>query len=252
MKTNTIGKKYKKYGKYRKDKYWKKNYRKPWKKQKFIRKSRTFNRTSYKRLPKDEKDKRKQRYVRKPNSKKCKCYICGEPNHFAKNCPKRYKPSTNKQIERLNIIEDLEEDIVSINSDDLDVYSIVSNYEYQLEAISSNSDSESDTDVNNLLGQLNQEIGMPSSHDTFFMMECNADTECQHNFQIGLGFDTTRCSYCNWFPAKDKRAQCLLCSITYCIICLEKLNMIHKITLANNREDHSIERIELHLTTREL
>ena len=89
---------------------------------------------------------------------------------------------------------------------------------------------------------------MTHSHDTFFMMECSADTECQHNFQIGLGFDTTRCSYCNWFPAKSKRAQCLLCNITYCIVCLEKLNMTHKITLESNdelREDHSIENKEL-------
>ena len=106
--------------------------------------------------------------------------------------------------------------------------------------------------IDNLLGQLNQEIGLTPSQDTFFMMECNADTECQHNFQIGLGFDTTRCSYCNWFPAKDKRAQCLLCSKTYCIVCLEKLNMTHKITLGNSREDHSLESRELHLTIRDL
>ena len=87
------------------------------------------------------------------------------------------------------------------------------------------------------------------------MMECNANTECQHNFRIGLGFDTTRCSYCNWFSAKNKRAQCLLRSITHCTVCSEKLNRAHKITLENNdemREDHSLENKELHLAIREL
>ena len=163
MKMNIIGKNTKNMENIEKKKYWKKKYRKPWKNQKFIRKSRTFNRTNYKKLPREEKDKRKQRYVRKPNSKKCNCFICGEPNHFVKNCPKRQRPNTNKQIERLHFIEDLEEDIVSITSDDSEVYSIVSDYEYQIEAISSDSDSESDTNIDNLFRQLNQEIGLTPS-----------------------------------------------------------------------------------------
>lgn len=59
---------------------------------------------------------------RKPSRPKCTCFICGDEFHLANKCPNQNFGSKD----RINLIEDLSDDIVSLIDEDgpFDVYNI--------------------------------------------------------------------------------------------------------------------------------
>lgn len=45
----------------------------------------------------------------------------------------------------------------------------------------------------------------------------------EHNFKYKIGTDTTKCEFCSWYPAFDKRFKCIECIIEICHICAKKI-----------------------------
>ena len=79
--------------------------RPPKPKRKFVRRSITFKKGI----------KNSPHLVKRPSKEKCSYFICGDPKHFANSC-------LNKQISHnqgiINLVQGLEEDIVSLNGDE--------------------------------------------------------------------------------------------------------------------------------------
>lgn len=68
--------------------------------------------------------KSKPHQFRKPSHTKCSCFICGDPKHFANKCPKKF---SHENIDIINLIEGLDDDIVSlIDNEVYEVYNICS------------------------------------------------------------------------------------------------------------------------------
>lgn len=71
-------------------------------------------------------EKKSDRYVKKPSKNKCTCFIYGDPKHLINACPNKRNDYFE---ERVNLIHNLEDDIISISSDDSEACSIISDYE---------------------------------------------------------------------------------------------------------------------------
>nr|BAA01607.1 194K polypeptide [Rice tungro bacilliform virus]prf//1817177A capsid protein [Rice tungro bacilliform virus] len=124
---------------------------------------------------------RRKNYVRRPSiKKKCRCYICQDENHLANRCPRRY---TNQA--RASLIDGLDEDIVSIASDDEDI-------ENFLEII-----------------ELDEFIAHSSQ-------------EHEHTWEIGGKKDKV-CEICSYFTDYNKTVSCKTCETQYCKTCSDQL-----------------------------
>ena len=145
----------------------------------------------------------KNKYVKKPQTRKCKCFICGDERHLANKCPNK-----NKNIERSNLIEQIKEYNIELvqtdNSDNESVYSIYSDEE-----------DKSLTKITYTYVNTEQE-------------------ECPHNWINRRGNNYIKCFNCGYYPSIDKRSQCNICFKEICYICLKK---VFNIELNTGSED---------------
>nr|CAY56550.1 P194 protein [Rice tungro bacilliform virus] len=152
-------------------------------------------RKTLKRVTNYNRNKRKN-YVRKPNIKrKCRCYICQDENHLANRCPRRYVNQA-----RASMIEGLEEDIVSIASDDED-------YENFFEII-----------------ELEEFLSKSGQQDH------------EHTWETG-GKKEKTCDICDYYTDFIKTIVCKTCEIQYCTTCANQLGIEVEKTYKKSREE---------------
>nr|KAJ0203254.1 hypothetical protein LSAT_V11C500251700 [Lactuca sativa] len=156
----------------------------------YERKKKLRKSTSYK---KGNKPYYKNKYVKRPQTRNCKCFICGDIKHLANKCPNK-----NKNIEKSNLIEQIGEyNIELLNSDNSDNESIYSIY----------SDSDNDKHLTKI---------------TYTYVNTEQE-ECQHNWINKRGNNYIKCYNCGYYPSIEKRSQCNICFTEICYICLKKL-----------------------------
>lgn len=172
-----------------------------YKPRKYLRKSKQFDK------------RKKDKYVRrnKPN-RKCHCFICGDPNHFANKCPNRHN---NKQ--RSNLVDELDE--------------------YKIE-----SSDENDLDDNESIYNIISDNEESSQKSITYTLVNNENELCNHPWIQNKGNDHIPCFLCNRYPEIIKRFQCDNCFMEICFLCakrhfnLELITKKHMITEKNFQE----------------
>nr|QVY19275.1 p194 [Agapanthus tungrovirus] len=140
---------------------------------------------------------KKNKFVKKPSMRKCKCFLCGDVSHLANTCPQRNNRSRPfNQSARMALINGLDEDVVSLdgNENDDEIYEISSDID--------------DEEIFVRSGQLT-EIG---------------ETSHRHSFKKGGKLDK-KCQKCKLYSSLKLTICCEICNLQYCNICAKEENL---------------------------
>lgn len=147
---------------------------------------------------------------------KCKCYICGEPGHFAKNCR---NSRVNK--DRLMTYEDLDLD------DNWDIISLEDNEDPADSDICSFSDDEQDREERNqytldsvfMIRTKGEFIdwNLERAHKVLTNEQQNCKHEWIHHSEVSPA--NNRCYFCRLIAPKRARTRCGCCNLLLCSFC---------------------------------
>lgn len=206
-------------------------YNSPYRKKYTLRKSKTYDgkpHSTHLRLIKD-KDKGKR-------TTKCKCYICGEEGHFARNCR-----SKKGRLDRANFYNNAEIpkdwDVISVGMDEDDRDEICSlsdgegPAEDTISAMIRSPFQEEDLKGLEYMAHFamvlifDQPYGQKSTWMTIHAVP-EEQKSCQHTWSDLEQHGQRKCAYC-WFYVEAKMsAQCEMCKLTACATCLHREHQI--------------------------
>ncbi|KAJ4790953.1 polyprotein [Rhynchospora pubera] len=158
--------------------------------------------------------------------RKCKCFICGEEGHFARNCTRQ-----KGNIARAAIVENLDLD------DDWDVLSVDQN-EPDSDAICSFSEGEGGTS-HSLMAGINEvpyeTAMMITSEEISWRVVTSVPQEiqnCAHQWEDNspVAQEFMRCLFCKEQTNPRMRAHCSSCHLTICPMC-SRFNMGRRLTI---------------------
>ncbi|KAJ4778498.1 polyprotein [Rhynchospora pubera] len=158
--------------------------------------------------------------------RKCKCFICGEEGHFARNCTRQ-----KGNIARAAIIENLDLD------DDWDVLSVDQN-EPDSDAICSFSEGEGSTSQS-LMAGINEvpyeTTMMITSEEISWRVVTSVPQEiqnCAHQWEDNspVAQEFMRCLFCKEQTNPRMRAHCSICHLTVCPMC-SRFNLGRRLTI---------------------
>ncbi|KAJ4755548.1 polyprotein [Rhynchospora pubera] len=158
--------------------------------------------------------------------RKCKCFICGEEGHFARNCTRQ-----KGNIARATIVENLDLD------DDWDVLSVDQN-EPDSDAICSFSEGEGGTS-HSLMAGINEvpyeTAMMITSEEISWRVVTSVPQEiqnCAHQWEDNspVAQEFMRCLFCKEQTNPRMRAHCSLCHLTVCPMC-SRFNLGRRLTI---------------------
>ncbi|KAJ4748510.1 polyprotein [Rhynchospora pubera] len=158
--------------------------------------------------------------------RKCKCFICGEEGHFARNCTRQ-----KGNIARAAIVENLDLD------DDWDVLSVDQN-EPDSDAICSFSEGEGSTS-HSLMAGINEvpyeTAMMIMSEEISWRVVTSVPQEiqnCAHQWEDNspVAQEFMRCLFCKEQTNSRMRAHCSICHLTVCPMC-SKFNLGRMLTI---------------------
>ncbi|KAJ4791831.1 polyprotein [Rhynchospora pubera] len=158
--------------------------------------------------------------------RKCKCFICGEEGHFARNCTRQ-----KGNIARAAIVENLDLD------DDWDVLSVDQN-EPDSDAICSFSEGEGGTS-HSLMAGINEvpyeTAMMITSEEISWRVVTSVPQEiqnCAHQWEDNspVAQEFMRCLFCKEQTNPRMRAHCSICHLTVCPMC-SRFNLGRRLTI---------------------
>ncbi|KAJ4791359.1 polyprotein [Rhynchospora pubera] len=158
--------------------------------------------------------------------RKCKCFICGEEGHFARNCTRQ-----KGNIARAAIVENLDLD------DDWDVLSVDQN-EPDSDAICSFSEGEGGTS-HSLMAGINEvpyeTAMMITSEEISWRVVTSVPQEiqnCAHHWEDNspVAQEFMRCLFCKEQTNPRMRAHCSICHLTVCPMC-SRFNLGRRLTI---------------------
>ncbi|KAJ1704193.1 hypothetical protein LUZ63_003972 [Rhynchospora breviuscula] len=165
--------------------------------------------------------------------RKCKCFICGEEGHFARNCTRQ-----KGNIARAAIVENLDLD------DDWDVLSVDQN-EPDSDAICSFSEGEGGTSYSLMagIGEMPYETAMMmTNEEVSWRVAVSLPQEvknCAHQWEDNgpVAQEFMRCSLCKEQTNPRMRAHCSLCHLTVCPMC-SRFNLGRRIIIQRSKPQY--------------
>ncbi|KAJ4816125.1 polyprotein [Rhynchospora pubera] len=165
--------------------------------------------------------------------RKCKCFICGEEGHFARNCTRQ-----KGNIARAAIVENLDLD------DDWDVLSVDQN-EPDSDAICSFSEGEGSTG-HSLMAGINEvpyeTAMMITNEEISWRVVISVPQEiqnCAHQWEDNspVAQEFMKCLFCKEQTNPRMRAHCNICRLTVCPMC-SRFNLGRRITIQKSNPQY--------------
>ncbi|KAJ1689262.1 hypothetical protein LUZ63_013417 [Rhynchospora breviuscula] len=165
--------------------------------------------------------------------RKCKCFICGEEGHFARNCTRQ-----KGNIARAAIVENLDLD------DDWDVLSVDQN-EPDSDTICSFSEGEGGTSYSLMagIGEMPYETAMMmTNEEVSWRVAVSLPQEvknCAHQWEDNgpVAQEFMRCMFCKEQTNPRMRAHCSPCHLTVCPMC-SRFNLGRKIIIQRSKPQY--------------
>ncbi|AQM50987.1 ORF3 [Wisteria badnavirus 1] len=200
-----------------------------------------------------KKDQQKQR--------KCACFICGEPDHFARECPRSGKGNINRvhYYDNLNIPQDW--DIMSVDPDEPMSDAICSMSEgeagFSATAFQFDDDLPYGEGAGINLGFVMIQGPIPNANENSWMVRYpleGSQQSCDHQWEEGAAIpqgEPKNCGFCRLETRITSRISCPQCQLKACLLCAKRrlgieVKKEEEVTWKFQNKDELINNLYLH------